>query len=487
MRSNGRGSRLDPRRLLVALGLRFEAPAEERRFVQQFILDDIGRTQAAMGLGALIYAGFGLWDWIIDPVHWPAALAIRLAVTGLVLLPLAGLLFFARARGFAEAIYLAYCVVPGCCLPLIYRQLDGGFDHAAAGMIIIILFVSTLLPLRVPSLLAFCAASWACFAALESTATLREGMRFINNFEIGMSYALSLYATTAREYRARREFRTRQDLRREKERSDATLAELRRTQMHLVQAEKHAALGQLVAGIAHEVNTPVGLALTVTTTLAADARHLGQVVEAGPVRRSELVTGLQRLDEGGRLAVANLTRAADLMHTFKQVAVDQTSGERRIFAIGASLRNLLTTLEPVLRRQRLSFALECPEGLRLDSYPGALAQVVGSLALNAAAHAYPDGRPGTLRLTAAGGPDGVRLVFSDDGVGIAPEHLPRVFDPFFTTTRDQGSLGLGLHIVFNLVVSTMRGRIEVESEPGLGTRYILALPDTIDGWPPATT
>lgn len=484
MRSTGRGRRLDPRRLLIALGLRFEEAADERRFVQRFILDDIGRTQAAMVLGALIYSGFGIWDWIIDPVHWPAALAIRLAVTGLVLLPLAGLLFFDRARRFAEPIYLAYCLVPGCCLPLIYRQLDGGFEHAAAGMIIVILFVSTLLPLRVPSLLAFCAATWAGFAALESSADLREGMRLINNFEIGMSYALSLYATTAREYRARREFRTGQELRREKERSDETLAELRRTQMHLVQAEKHAALGQLVAGIAHEVNTPVGLALTVATTLAADARRLGQVVDSGQVRRSELVTGLRRLDEGANLAVTNLTRAADLMHTFKQVAVDQASGERRVFEVGASLRNLLATLEPVLRRRQVTITLDCPEGLLLDSDPGALAQVIGSLALNAAAHAYPDGRPGTLRLSAAAAPDGVRVVFSDDGVGIPAEHLPRVFDPFFTTTRDRGSLGLGLHIVFNLVVSTMRGRIEVASEPGRGTRYTLVLPERLDGWPP---
>lgn len=466
------------RKLLYRLGLSFEDPADERAFVARFTLDDLGRTQAAMLLGAFVYCAFAVWDWILDPAQWRATLALRLAVAVAVLLPATAALSWPGARRRAEAIYLVYCVVPGCVLSLIYLLLKPGFDHAAAGMIIVILFVSTLLPLRLPSLAAFCGLTWACFAVCESFAVHeRAGMRFVNNFEIGMAYALSLYAVGAREVRARRQFRTEAALRREKERSEAAFADLRRAQAHLVQAEKLASLGQLVAGVAHEINTPIGLALTTSTAAEGDLKQLLRAVETGQVRRSELTNGLARLSEGMRLLFANLTRAADLVHSFKQVAVDQANEERRRFEVRSWLLEVMSTLGPLLRRKGHEVRVACESGIMLDTYPGALAQVISNLALNAVIHGYPDGRSGVLDLTVSrAGEDRLCIVFADDGIGVAPENLPKVFDPFFTTRRDKGSTGLGLHIVFNLVAASLQGQIALSSDVGAGARFVITLP-----------
>ena len=377
-------------KLLSRLGLRFEDPVEERAFVARFTLDDLFRTQAAMLLGAFVYCAFAVWDWILDPVHWIDTLLLRLTVATALLLPATAALSWPAARPWAEAIYLSYCVVPGCVLSLIYLRLGPGFDHAAAGLIIVILFVSTLLPLRLSSLVIFCGLTWLWFVVCEAFAEHeRPGMRFINNFEIGMAYALSLYAVGARELRARRQFQIEEALRRETQRSEAALSELREAQAHLVQAEKLAALSQLVAGVVHEINTPIGLALTTSTAADGDLRHLQRAVETGQLRRSDLTQGLSRVSEGLRLLFSNLTRAADLVHSFKQVAVDQANEERRTFELRGWLEELMSTLEPLARRKGHAVRIRCEDGIILDSYPGALAQVISNLALNAIARDRP--------------------------------------------------------------------------------------------------
>ena len=483
MRSVLRRAQLGPMlKLLIRFGLRFDDPQDERRFVARFMLDDLARTQSAMLLGAFVYSIFSLWDWILDPGAFRRTLALRLAVALTVLLPAAAALSVKRLRRFAEPIYLVYCVVPGCVLSLIYLQIDQGFDHASAGMIIIILFVSTLLPLRLPSLIVFCICTWVCFAICEAFADeARAGMRVINSFEIGTAYALSLYAVGAREIQARRQFHTSNALRVEKDRSEASLAELRNTQSHLVQAEKLASLGQLVAGVAHEVSTPLGLALTTSTVIEGDIKRLDATLQSGAVRRSDLTQGIARLGEGLRLLFANLHRATELVHSFKQVATDQANEERRSFEMRGWLMDAMSTLHPLLSRRGHEIGVSCPDGLMIDTYPGALSQVVSTLALNAAVHGFPDGNKGVLDLTILqNGPSELRIVFADNGVGIAPENLRKVFDPFFTTRRDKGHMGLGLHIVYNLVVSTLRGQIVIASEPGDGTRFVIDLPLTLD-------
>ncbi|MDF9793769.1 signal transduction histidine kinase [Methylorubrum extorquens] len=140
----------------------------------------------------------------------------------------------------------------------------------------------------------------------------------------------------------------------------------------------------------------------------------------------------------------------------------------------------MSTLDPILRRKGHEVRLACPDGILLDSYPGALAQVVSNLALNAVIHAFPEGRPGTLLVDVSRlGDTQIRMTVRDDGRGIPRENLQRIFDPFFTTGRDKGSTGLGLHIVYNLVVSTLRGQIAIDSEEGVGTGVTIDLPVTV--------
>jgi signal transduction histidine kinase len=269
-------------------------------------------------------------------------------------------------------------------------------------------------------------------------------------------------------------------LRAAKDQIEQTLADLRQAQTDLIQAEKHASLGQMVAGIAHEINTPVGIALTTSTTVGREAKRLNEVVSTGRVARSELIRIAERLSEGSGLLFSNLTRAADLIYSFKQVAVDQASGERRSFAVGQWAHELLTSLGPVLRPAGHTVATACPEHLVLHTYPGALAQVITNLVTNAVVHGYPDGSAGRITLEIAErGSETVQIVVADDGRGIAPELHTRVFDPFFTTGRDQGNTGLGLHIVYNLVTVTLQGRIAMESRPGRGTRFTVTIPKRV--------
>ena len=266
-------------------------------------------------------------------------------------------------------------------------------------------------------------------------------------------------------------------LREAKNRADTALVELRQTQADLIQAEKLASLGQLVAGVAHEINTPIGISLTTATLVGDEVKRFKEAAASGQLPRSVFERFVERMGEGAHLLYVNLTRAADLVHSFKQVAADQASGERRRFEMRTWVTDLLTSLGPALRKTGHQVAMDCRPELMIDTYPGALAQVVTNLLMNAVIHAYDEGQTGRLSLTVSEPvADHVRVVFADDGRGIPPAHLAKIFDPFFTTGRSRGSTGLGLHIVYNLVTSKLHGRIEVDSKPGQGTRFTIDLP-----------
>ncbi|KMO31590.1 ATPase [Methylobacterium variabile] len=258
-------------------------------------------------------------------------------------------------------------------------------------------------------------------------------------------------------------------LRRAKEEADRTLAELRQTQSDLIQAEKLASLGQLVAGVAHEINTPLGIALTTATLVRDEARDFREVAAAGQLSRSRLTHFVDRMQEGSHLLTANLARAADLVHSFKQVAVDRVSDEHRRFPLREWLGELLRSLGPLLRRGGHRLELEAAEEFEVDTHPGALAQVITNLVKNAVVHAFADGTPGTITVAVSREGSWVRLEVRDDGRGIAAADRERIFDPFFTTARHRGSSGLGMHIVYNLVSGQLQGRIAVESREGRGT------------------
>lgn len=257
----------------------------------------------------------------------------------------------------------------------------------------------------------------------------------------------------------------------------AALDDLQRAQNELVQAEKLASLGSLVAGVAHELNTPIGNAVMVASTMADDRREFEQAV-AGGLRRSALEGFLARASEGGQVLERNLQRAAELVGSFKQLAVDQSSYQRRPFEVAEVAQEVLLALSPTLRRSGVRMLDSVPQGLPMDSYPGPLGQVLVNLITNAVEHGFEGRQPGTIRLhaQAAAAPGWVRLAVADDGAGIPESSLGRIFDPFFTTRLGQGGSGLGLHLAYTLVTGVLGGRIEVRSQPGDGSEFVIELP-----------
>ncbi|MDP3857644.1 MAG: ATP-binding protein [Stagnimonas sp.] len=278
-----------------------------------------------------------------------------------------------------------------------------------------------------------------------------------------------------------------ESLHRQVQETQAALEELRRTQDRLVQSEKMASLGVLVAGVAHEINTPVGIAVTAASHLLDRIAVLSAAISDGSLKRSQLLDTLATGKQSAELVMSNLSRAAELIHSFKQVAVDQSSPERREVELDVYLQELVASLAPRLKPTPHRLELLCPPGLRLSTVPGALSQVVSNLVLNSLTHAYGEGEAGHLRLLVEREEGGVFLCYADDGRGIAAEVLPKIFDPFFTTRRGSGGSGLGLHIVYNLVTQTLGGRIAVESEPGRGVRFLIHLPTTVTPSPEART
>jgi len=263
------------------------------------------------------------------------------------------------------------------------------------------------------------------------------------------------------------------------------LGTLRRAQDSLVQSEKLAALGGMVAGVAHELNTPIGNSLLASSSLHDRIRGLRQPQE--PLRRSQWERALDEMEEACTIVQRSLTRAADLVSSFKQVAANRSNDQRRRFRLDTTVRELGLTLRPSLRRAQLELGLAIDSDVEMDSYPGPLDQVLINLIQNAIVHAYPDGGPGVVQISAHREDEQVVIVCTDLGVGISADHLPRVFDPFFTTRLGRGGTGLGLNIVHNIVTGVLGGRIEVDSQPGRGTRFTVHLPLRAPGDVPATS
>jgi signal transduction histidine kinase len=266
-------------------------------------------------------------------------------------------------------------------------------------------------------------------------------------------------------------------LRASKEHAESALSELRDTQTSLIEAEKLAALGSLVAGVAHEVNNPVGISLTVASSLSRRCEEFGQEVETGPIRRSRLAEFVEGNRDAANQLVANLHRAGELIQAFKQVAVDRSHADRRSFDLKESIDQIVSSLRPGLKKSQVRLVVDVPEGIVMDSYPGPLGQVLTNLFLNAVNHAFPEGSSGTISIVArTSGADQVHVVFRDNGVGMGENVQRRAFDPFFTTRRGDGGTGLGLHIVYNLITRRLGGRIVLSSMPDAGTTFRISLP-----------
>lgn len=245
---------------------------------------------------------------------------------------------------------------------------------------------------------------------------------------------------------------------------------------HLMEVEKMAALGVVVAGVAHEINTPIGVSYTMVTHLKSETRKFVELFQSGAMKRSDLERYVELSDETSMQLVANISRAAALVQSFKQIAVDQSRDDQREFNLKEYLQEIVTSLTPTLRKTPHKISIECPDDIEMDTYPGALSQVIANLMMNALIHAFDDNLAGTMTIAACRKETHAIVRFADDGKGISAEHLPKIFDPFFTTRRGAGGSGLGLNIVFNLVTQKLRGRVSCESAPGKGAVFQLEMP-----------
>lgn len=256
-----------------------------------------------------------------------------------------------------------------------------------------------------------------------------------------------------------------------------TLNRLQLAQDELIQSEKLASLGALVAGVAHELNTPIGNVLTVASTLQHESVQLRGAMHSNRLRKSELQDGLQKMQDMAELVLSSSEKAAALVSSFKRVAVDQTSEQKRVFMLAALVGDVVVSLQPTFKTRPVSIVVDIASDIACNSYPGPLGQLLTNLIQNAMLHGFPTPQAsGEIRIHGTLVEGHVQLAVADTGVGMSEEVRLRVFDPFFTTRMGQGGSGLGLSIASNIATAVLGGTLKVESEPGHGSRFIATFP-----------
>lgn len=255
-----------------------------------------------------------------------------------------------------------------------------------------------------------------------------------------------------------------------------TLDHLKATQQELIQSAKMAALGQLVAGIAHELNTPVGVSVMAASFLETKTREMAETYSTGTLQRSGLETYIQLAVESASIILSNLTRASKLIQSFKQVATDESLSEKRDFNLKNYIDDVLLSLSPMYNKTKHLISVNCPEDLSLTSYPGAFMQILTNLIENSLLHGFENIEQGNIALEVQKQNGNIVFRYSDNGKGMEQEHTQKIFDPFFTTKRSQRKVGLGMHIVYNLVAQGLGGHIECQSDVGRGTTFMIQIP-----------
>jgi two-component system NtrC family sensor kinase len=251
---------------------------------------------------------------------------------------------------------------------------------------------------------------------------------------------------------------------------------LQEAQSELVRQEKLASLGRLVAGVAHEINTPLGICVTATSHLVQELKLTREEMAAGEMTEDSLLQFLDIVDQSLRIMTTNTQRAATLVRSFKQVAVDQSSDGMRVFRLKSYLEEVLLSLQPRLKGRPVTVTVACDANLELDSFPGAVSQIVTNLVINSLLHGFEPEQAGQIRISAVLDGAAVALEYTDDGAGMDQATLAQLFDPFFTTRRGQGGSGLGTHILYNLVTGPLGGTVRADSAPGQGLHYKMRFP-----------
>ncbi len=258
-----------------------------------------------------------------------------------------------------------------------------------------------------------------------------------------------------------------------------TLDHLEGTQQQLVQAEKMASLGGLVAGVAHEINTPLSIAITSNSLVLDDTQEIKRRIEEQRLTKKRMASHIEKTQQSLTMGERALERVQILLTNFKQVAADQVVDEEREINLANYINEVLNTLSVELKKHHVSYQFHGETELNLKTYPGALAQVLTNLVTNSIRHGFENHVDGNISITLQAEQDGAKIIYQDNGNGMAKEVLDKIFEPFFTTKRGKGSTGLGMNIVYNIVNQKLKGTIEVESEPGKGSTFTIFLPKTI--------
>jgi len=254
-----------------------------------------------------------------------------------------------------------------------------------------------------------------------------------------------------------------------------TISNLKETQQQLVESEKMASLGALVAGVAHEINTPVGISLTGITYFQEMSAQINEQLSHHKLSQKSLTKYLTNAQEISLLVHNNLQRASELVSSFKQIAVDQSSEESRFINLKLYMDEILASLVPITAKTGIKIKVDCPSAINLKIAVGALSQIISNLIMNSLNHAYNTTPFGCINISFSLKNRLLNIVYSDDGIGIDENDLPKIFDPFFTTNRENGGNGLGLNIVFNIVTTTFHGSIDCKSKRNQGVQFDINL------------
>ena len=255
-----------------------------------------------------------------------------------------------------------------------------------------------------------------------------------------------------------------------------SLDTLNQTQDQLVQSEKMAALGELVAGVAHEINTPVGIGVTAASFLDLKTKELKKTYKSGNIKKSELESYLKTIEDISSSILINMERAAELISSFKQIAVDQSIEKPRLFKLKEYIDGVLLSLKPKFKDTKHSINIECPDNIEINSFPGAFYQILNNLILNTLFHGFKNMDKGEIDMVFNLKGNDLNFIYKDNGAGMTQDQCRKIFDPFFTTMRGQGGTGLGMSIVFNLITQTLKGSIECESSENNGIKFIIQIP-----------
>jgi signal transduction histidine kinase len=258
-----------------------------------------------------------------------------------------------------------------------------------------------------------------------------------------------------------------------------TIKDLKKAQEELVQKEKMASLGGLVAGIAHEINTPLGICVTATSHLSEEHNVIRKAYETGELTEDSLNEYFEEFQQGLKILSSNTRRAAELVKSFKQVAVDQSSNEVRVINVYQYIQEILLSLKPALKRVNHEINIDCPEHLNVGINAGAISQIFSNLIMNSIIHGFEGIEKGSIQVKISAKGNQLKIHYADNGKGIDAHSLGQLFEPFFTTKRGEGGSGLGTHLIYNLVHSSLNGTIKAQSEPKKGLAYLIKIPVSI--------